>query len=110
MTLKLERKFVDFNMETSPTYMGIQVPEVTSAELLQKIRNRAISRWGEKKWLPRLTEEYIKISGAETTIKNRSPQIKTAFEVGNCRLDTAIFLARAVGCSFKVVCVSVEEL
>lgn len=85
---------------------------VTAATILERIKQRAIGRWGEEKWLANLVREYVKIAQSQgddkATAINRRPQIERAFKVGSCTLDTAITLAAAVGCRFQMACTTVE--
>lgn len=85
----------------------------TTKIVLDKIKARAIARWGDKKWLAELVREYCRIAEKPSTDpRSRYPQIKRAFDNGGCTLDTAIALAAAVGCKFQLACthVEVEEL
>lgn len=97
-------------MESSPANLPHQ-PQSTAQDILERIKTRAIARWGEKKWIARLVEEYVKLAIAQGDEKatpiNRRPQIERVFKVGSCTLDTAIVLAAAVGCRFQMTCVEV---
>ncbi|UBF27461.1 hypothetical protein K9N68_05815 [Kovacikia minuta CCNUW1] len=84
--------------------------ELTTAKaILERIRERAIARWGEEKWLLELVREYCKIMG-EGTVRTRKSQIERVFEVGSCTVDTAIALAAAVGCRFQMACMEIIDL
>ncbi|MGJ3252344.1 MAG: hypothetical protein ACFE0J_14640 [Elainellaceae cyanobacterium] len=85
--------------------MGI----VSGKTVLERIKDRAITKWGEENWLLEIVREYCNLSDdPKATVRNRKPQIQRAFEVGSCTLDTAIVLAAAVGCRFQMACVSIE--
>lgn len=99
------------NVENSPTYLSDK-PSADAASILERIKQRAIAKWSEEKWLANLVREYVKIAQAQGDDKatpiNRRPQIERAFKVGSCTLDTAINLAAAVGCRFQMACTTVE--
>jgi hypothetical protein len=95
-------------VENSPDHLKGK-PTLSGAPILERIKSRAIARWGEERWLLELVREYCKIIDDEAaTVRNRKPQIQRAFEVGSCTLDTAIALAAAVGCQFQMACNTVE--
>jgi hypothetical protein len=103
----------------STTLVWVDDVEIsTAAAILERIKQRAIAKWGEEKWKANLVREYVKFAKLQdpqkhkdATSVNRRPQIERAFEVGSCTLDTAIILAAAVGCRFQMACteVTVEE-
>lgn len=80
--------------------------------VLEAIKTRAIARWGDDDWLLEIVREYVRLANAQgddkATVNNRKSQTQRAFEVGSCRLDTAILLAQAVGCQFQMVCTEVQ--
>lgn len=78
--------------------------ETTSSKILLAIRQRAIDKWGEDKWLANLVREYVRIEGAGASPAQRRPQIGRAFDTGGCTLETATLLAAAVGCKFQMIC------
>ncbi|QYO62306.1 hypothetical protein [Leptolyngbya sp. 7M] len=87
------------------------VETATAKDVLEAIQERAQERWGEK-WIAELVKAYVKIAIANgdegaTVVKRRS-QIERALKSGSCTLDTAIWLAAAVGCRFQMVCMKVE--
>ena len=79
--------------------------------VLEAIKTRAIARWGDD-WLLEIVREYVRLANAQgdtkATVNNRKSQTQRAFEVGSCRLDTAMLLAEAVGCQFQMVCTEVQ--
>lgn len=79
--------------------------------VLEAIKARAIARWGDD-WLLEIVREYVRLANAQgdtkATVNNRKSQMQRAFEVGSCRLDTAMLLAEAVGCQFQLVCTEVQ--
>jgi hypothetical protein len=79
--------------------------------VLEAIKARAIARWGDD-WLLEIVREYVRLANSQgdtkATVNNRKSQIQRAFEVGSCRLDTAMLLAEAVGCHFQMVCTEVQ--
>ena len=79
--------------------------------VLDAIKTRAIARWGDD-WLLEIVREYVRLANAQgdtkATVNNRKSQTQRAFEVGSCRLDTAMLLAEAVGCQFQMVCTEVQ--
>lgn len=85
-------------------------PKSPSA-VLEAIKTRAIARWGDD-WLLEIVREYVRLANAQgdtkATVNNRKSQTQRAFEVGSCRLDTAMLLAEAVGCRFQMVCTEVQ--
>jgi len=86
-------------------------PEITSAQVLERIKERAIAKWGEKRWKLELVQEYCRLEdNPKATPINRRPQIYRVFETGSCTLETALRLANAVGCRFYLECVERVEL
>lgn len=87
-------------------------PPISAAVILERIKQRAIDRWGEEKWQINLVRQYAKLAQAQgddkATPNTRRGQIIRAFEVGSCTLDTAILLAAAVGCRFQMACTTIE--
>lgn len=85
---------------------------ISAKSLLSSIQRRAIERWGEKGWLEKLAQEYVKIAhsngDAEATYENRRRQIRRIFEVEGCNLQTALWLVAAVECRLQLVCTKVE--
>ena len=86
-----------------------------SADILNAIKARAISIWGESNWFPQIVKEYVRLEieqndgdAKKATYANRRNQIERAFETGGCRLDTAMLLADAVGCRFQMICTEVQ--
>jgi hypothetical protein len=86
---------------------------MTSKIILDKLREKAIAKWGEKRWVVELVKNYVKIAienGDESaTAINRRPQIERAFNVGSCSADTLILIAAAVGAQFQLAFMTVEE-
>ena len=89
----------------------------SSAAVLNAIKARAISLWGESDWFPQIVKEYVRLELEQTqgdakkaTYANRRNQIERAFETGSCRLDTSMLLAAAVGCQFQLVCKEVQVM
>lgn len=84
----------------------------TCKAILERIKARAIAKFGEK-WLLNLVREYVEIAqqngDGKATVINRRNQIERAFNVGSCTADTLIQLAAAVGCRFQMIC-TVEEV
>jgi hypothetical protein len=78
---------------------------------LESIKARAIARWGDD-WLLEIVREYVRLANSKgdtkATVNNRKSQMQRAFEVGSCRLETAMLLAEAVGCRFQMVCTEVQ--
>jgi hypothetical protein len=78
---------------------------------LESIKARAIARWGDD-WLLEIVREYVRLANSQgdtkATVNNRKSQMQRAFEVGSCRLETAMLLAEAVGCRFQMVCTEVQ--
>ncbi len=87
-------------------------PLISAAVILERIKQRAIDRWGDEKWQMHLVREYARLAQAQgddkATPNARRGQIVRAFEVGSCTLDTAILLAAAVGCRFQMACTTIE--
>ncbi len=79
--------------------------------VLESIKARAIARWGDD-WLLEIVREYVRLANSKgdtkATVNNRKSQMQRAFEVGSCRLETAMLLAEAVGCRFQMVCTEVQ--
>lgn len=79
--------------------------------VLESIKARAIARWGDD-WLLEIVREYVRLANSQgdtkATVNNRKSQMQRAFEVGSCRLETAMLLAEAVGCRFQMVCTEVQ--
>jgi len=88
------------------------VEATTSRIILDRIKDRAIAKWGDK-WVANLAREYASIAkergDEKATTVNRRPQLERAFESGSCTLETAIVLAAATGCKFQMACLEVEE-
>ena len=84
----------------------------TCKAILERIKARAIAKFGEK-WLLNLVREYVAISIAngdeKATVINRRNQIERVFQAGSCNADTLIMLAASVGCRFQMVC-KIEEV
>ncbi len=78
---------------------------------MESIKARAIARWGDD-WLLEIVREYVRLANSQgdtkATVNNRKSQMQRAFEVGSCRLETAMLLAEAVGCRFQMVCTEVQ--
>jgi hypothetical protein len=98
-------------VESSPKYLHDPSP-VTAAMILERIRQRAVERWGEEKWQVNLVREYARIAYAQgdenATPNNRRTQVIRVFESKKCTLDTAVLLAAAVGCRFQMICTTIE--
>jgi hypothetical protein len=94
--------------------MQQEMTVTTSRAILDKIQERAIAKWGDRKWLPELVKKYVEIAienGDEAaTAINRRPQVERAFKVGSCTADTLILIAAAVGGRFQIAFTVVEEL
>jgi len=87
--------------------------ESKSPAVLNTIKDRAISLWGEENWLREIVKEYVRLAKEQdpttsATPNSRRSQILRAFETGGCRLETAMLLAEAVGCQFHMVCTEVQ--
>jgi len=87
--------------------------ESKSPAVLNTIKDRAISLWGEENWLREIVKEYVRLEKEQdpttsATTNSRRSQILRAFETGGCRLETAMLLAEAVGCQFQMVCTEVQ--
>ncbi|MBD1876950.1 hypothetical protein H6F75_26040 [Nodosilinea sp. FACHB-131] len=86
----------------------------SSAAVLNAIKARAIQTWGEESWSKEIIKAYVEleqrqgIEAEKASYVNRRTQILRAFETGSCRLDTALLLAKAVGCQFQMVCAEVQ--
>ena len=78
---------------------------------MESLKARAIARWGDD-WLLEIVREYVRLANSKgdtkATVNNRKSQMQRAFEVGSCRLETAMLLAEAVGCRFQMVCTEVQ--
>ena len=83
----------------------------TSETILQRIKQRAIDKFGEK-WIAGIVREYVSIALSQgdqkATTVNRRPHIERVFNIGSCNADTLIMLAAAVGCRFQMVCTKEE--
>ncbi|KAM3107286.1 hypothetical protein [Phormidesmis sp. 146-33] len=91
-----------------PLSLVCDLETTTCKAILERIKARAINKFGEK-WLLNLVREYVAICGDEkATVINRRNQIERAFNVGSCNADTLIMLAAAVGCRFQMICVTEE--
>jgi len=81
--------------------------EVTSTDIIEGLKQEAIARWGEKKWLPNLVRAYVEVAQAngdeKANTKNRRPQIERVFTAEGCTLDTAVKIAAALDCQFQLV-------
>ena len=87
--------------------------ESKSSAVLNAIKDRAISLWGEENWLREIVKEYVRLEKEQDPATNANPnnrrsQILRAFETGGCRLETAMLLADAVGCQFQMSCTEVQ--
>lgn len=87
--------------------------ESKSTAVLNAIKDRAISLWGEDEWLREIIKEYVRLEKEQdpttkATANSRRSQILRAFETGGCRLETAMLLADAVGCQFQMICTEVQ--
>jgi hypothetical protein len=78
------------------------------SEILDAIKRRAVTRWGEEKWLLNLVREYVRLEGEDAKPVQRRSQISRIFETGSCTLGTAMILATAVGCKFQLSCTTIE--
>lgn len=80
--------------------------------ILEAIQQRAIEKWGEKGWVEKLAQEYVKIAqqmgDTEATYSGRRRHIRRVFETWGCNLETAIALAAAVDCRFQMACTNIE--
>lgn len=68
-----------------------------SVEFLEAIKRVSIDRWGERHFITKLAEGYIKLAGDEDTMASRRPHISRIFKKGSCNLETALILAEAAG-------------
>jgi hypothetical protein len=88
------------------------VEMTSSTAILERIRERAIAKWGEEKWIVGIVRAYVEIAKAQgdekATTVNRRTQIERVFDKGSCNLETAISLAAAVGCRFQMACTQIE--
>jgi hypothetical protein len=87
------------------------VESKSPSTVLEVIKARAIARWGDD-WLLEIVREYVRLANsqgdAKATVNSRKSQLQRAFEVGSCRLETAMLLAEAIGCQFQLVCTEVQ--
>jgi hypothetical protein len=82
-------------------------PQEVTKRLIETIQQRAINRWGKRKWLTEITKAYCQIyqaQGEVITPPSRRRQIYRVFEVQSCTLETAIALATCVGCKVQLQC------
>jgi hypothetical protein len=97
-------------MQQETVFMAV----TTSRAILDKIKEKAIAKWGEKRWVAELVKKYVEIAienGDESaTAVNRRPQVERAFNVGSCSADTLILIVAAVGGRFQLAFTVVEEL
>lgn len=88
--------------------------EVSSERVIERIKQEAIARWGEEKWLANLVRAYVEVARAngdeKATPTNRRTQVERVFNVGGCTLDTAIKLAAAVNFQFQMIRVTYETI
>lgn len=96
-------------MLTLPQFLALPPMAIlTAKDCLTVIQERAIARWGDKKWLPELAREFVKIAQAEgdveATYEKRRRQIYRTFEEWSCSTETLFILSSAVGCRFQMVC------
>ena len=86
----------------------------SSAAVLNAIKAKAITIWGEKDWFKEIVKAYVQLEqqssedAKKANYVNRRNQIERAFEAGSCRLDTAMLLAESVGCQFQMICTEVQ--
>ncbi len=95
-------------MMTSLALERVEETITKCEDVLEKIRKRAIEKWGEVEWKARLTDRYTAIRIATdkkdaTKIKCRS-HIETIFSSGQCKADTLFQLVAAVECQVKFFC------
>jgi hypothetical protein len=87
-------------------------PEEVARRLLKKVKERAILRWGERKWELELIRAYCQLyrqKGDENvTIDRRRTQIRRVFSAYSCTLETAIALATCVGCKVQLQCIEIS--
>jgi hypothetical protein len=86
----------------------------TCKTILERIKARAIARFGEK-WMAGLVKEYVDLAilqgDEKATVVSRRSQLERVFERGSCNADKLIMLAAAVGCRFQMVCTqTIEEI
>jgi len=95
-----------------PLSLVCELEITTCKAILERIKARAIAKFGEK-WLLNLVREYVSLSivngDEKATVINRRNQIERVFNVGSCNADTLIMLVAAVGCRFQMVC-TIEEV
>ncbi|NJL20087.1 MAG: hypothetical protein HC895_03435 [Leptolyngbyaceae cyanobacterium SM1_3_5] len=92
-----------YALERSPD--SVNPPRPASADVLDAIKQRAIAKWGEEKWMLNLVREYVRLEGEGAKPVQRRSQIARAFETGSCTLETAMLLANAIGCKFQLNCI-----
>lgn len=93
--------------------LQLPMPEpLTSRVILNKIKERAIAKWGDK-WMAKLATEYATIARSrgdeKATAVTRRAQLERAFDTGGCNLETAIMLTEAIGCRFQMAYIEIEE-
>ncbi|WP_425218387.1 hypothetical protein [Tumidithrix helvetica] len=85
-----------------------ETPDVLTKRQIDAIKQIAIDKWGEDKWLASLVRSYAVITGADP--RKRYAQISRLFEEGkDCNLSTLNGLLLAVDCRLKLVCIDVKE-
>lgn len=94
--------------------MQAESPAILTERFIEAIKTQAIEKWGEKRWVLELTRAYCEIcqeyGDTTATVDTRRRSIARIFEVKGCNLETAIALARCVGCNFQLACTRVEIL
>lgn len=103
-------------LQCPPLSLQPQIVEITATSrvILDRIKERAIAKWGNK-WMAKLAREYAAIAKSrgdeKATAVTRRAQLERAFESGSCTLETAIMLAAAVDCRFQMACyeIAIEE-
>ncbi|MGI0494287.1 hypothetical protein ACN4EG_21075 [Alkalinema pantanalense CENA528] len=89
-------------------------PADITTRILETIKERAIEKWGSKRWSLELTRAYCELckeNGDDAaSVNNRRRSINRVFESHGCNLETAIALAACVDCRFQLVRTHVEVL
>lgn len=79
---------------------------LTAETALEKVKQAAISEWGEERWLVELTRRYNELynEDGDTTqaFKNRRSQIGRIFDKGSCTADWLFRLAHTAGCKISI--------
>lgn len=94
--------------------MNALLEKVDSADLtkvqLETVKKRAITLWGEKKWLSQLVIEYELVTNSKP--RSKSTMVRRWFDPdGNApTLESFNSLLLAIGCTMAIACPKTERI